>query len=148
MFEIQPEPIVTPVVAGGMVFIGTNNDSSRDPVHMGDRGVLIALRGSDGKLLWQAISRKLADGFNDWPYVGVCSSPLVERDRLYYVTNRCEVVCLDTLGFHDGENDGPFKEEEFTQSGDADILWKLDMIRELGVFPHNTSNSSPVSPVN
>jgi len=35
----------------------------------------------------------------DWPFFqGVCSSPLVEGERLYYVTNRCELVCLDTKG--------------------------------------------------
>ena len=143
--QLGSQTYATPVVAGGMVFIGTNNDSSRNPDQTGDRGVLMAFHESDGKLLWQATSRKLAAGVNDWPYVGVCSSPLVEGDRLYYVNNRCEVVCLDTLGFGDGENDGPFKEEEFTQRGDADIVWKLDMIGELGVFPHNASNSSPVS---
>jgi hypothetical protein len=31
----------TPVVAGGRVLIGTNNDRPRDPRHKGDRGVLI-----------------------------------------------------------------------------------------------------------
>ena len=67
---------------------------------------------------------------NDWPYQGVCSSPLVEGDRLYYVTNRCELVCLDTHG------DG---------NGGAKIIWKFDMMEEVGSQPHNMSNSSPVS---
>src|SRR4029434_694238 len=31
-----------PVVAGGMVFVGTNNESPRDPKQGGDRGVLMA----------------------------------------------------------------------------------------------------------
>ena len=38
----------------------------------------------------------------DWEYVGVCSSPAVEGKRLYYVSNRGELVCLDTEGFLDG----------------------------------------------
>src|SRR5262249_53306790 len=40
---------------------------------------------------------------------GVCAAPLVEGERLWYVTNRGEVVCLDTKGFYDNEDDGPVK---------------------------------------
>ena len=135
-----------PVVAGGMVFAGTNNEGMRDPKQPGDRGVLMAFRESDGEFLWQATSEKLPAGrVNDWPYQGVCSSPLVEGKRLYYVTNRCEVVCLDTQGFKDGENNGPYKDEKFTGQNDADIIWKFDMMEEVGSQPHNMSNSSPVS---
>src|SRR5688572_21676860 len=38
-----------PVVAGGMVFVGTNNEALRDPKQAGDRGVLMAFRESDGQ---------------------------------------------------------------------------------------------------
>ncbi len=92
-----------PVVSGGMVFVGTNNEGLRDTEQPGDRGVLIAFRESDGEFMWQATSEKLAAGrVNDWPFQGVASSPLVEGDRLWYVTNRSEVVCVDTQGFRDG----------------------------------------------
>ncbi len=135
-----------PVVSGGMVFVGTNNEAMRNPRQPGDRGVLMAFRESDGEFLWQATTEKLSAGrVNDWPYQGVCSSPLVEGDRLYYVTNRGEVVALDTQGFRDGENNGPYKDEKFTGPTDADIVWKFDMMEEVGAFPHNMSNSSPVS---
>src|SRR5262245_62745191 len=98
-----------------------------------------------GEFLWQMTSEKLAAGrVNDWPYQGVCSSPLVEGDRLYYVTNRGELMCLDTKGFRDDENDGPYKDEKLTGKFDADIVWKYDMIEEVGSHPHNMSNSSPV----
>src|SRR5687767_15209434 len=33
-----------PVVSGGMVFVGTNNELLRDPKQPGDRGVLMAFR--------------------------------------------------------------------------------------------------------
>ena len=33
----------TPIVAGGRVLIGTNNEPPRDPRHRGDRGVLLCL---------------------------------------------------------------------------------------------------------
>jgi len=134
-----------PVVAGGKIFVGTNNENPKNPAITGDKGILMAFRATDGKLLWQHVNDKLAAGrVNDWPYQGVCSSPLVEGDRLYYVSNRCELVCLDTEGFLDGENDGPFTNEERKSQLDGDVVWKLDMMEELGVFPHNMSNSSPV----
>ncbi len=63
---------------------------------------------ADGEFLWQSAHPKLAAGpVNDWPLQGVCSRPAVEGDRLYYVSNRAEVICADTEGFRDGENDGP-----------------------------------------
>jgi outer membrane protein assembly factor BamB len=135
-----------PVVAGGMVFVGTNNELVRDPKQGGDRGVLMAFRESDGQFLWQSTHEKLAAGrVNDWPFQGVCSSPLVEGEKLYYVSNRAELVCLDIQGFRDKENDGPFKEEKLTSDTDADIIWKFDMMEEVGSFPHNMANCSPVA---
>jgi outer membrane protein assembly factor BamB len=120
-----------PVVAGGQVYAGTNNELLRNPKEGGDRGVLMCFRESDGKFLWQHTNEKLPAGrANDWPYQGVCSSPMVEGDLLYYVTNRCELVCLNTKG------DG---------NGNAKVEWKFDMMDEVGSQPHNMSNSSPVS---
>ncbi len=133
------------VVSRGKIFVGTNNELVRNPALTGDRGVIMAFRESDGKFLWQATSTKLAAGrVNDWPEQGVCSSPAVVGDRLYYVSNRCELVCLDTEGFLDKENDGPFTEEEDKAEIDGDVIWKLDMVEELGVFPHNLATSSPL----
>jgi outer membrane protein assembly factor BamB len=135
-----------PVVSNGVVLAGTNNELVRDPKQPGDRGVVMAFRESDGEFLWQATHEKLSSGrVNDWPFQGVASSPLVEGERVYYVSNRAELVCADLQGFRDGENDGPFKEEKFTSQTDVDILWKLDMMEEVGAFPHNLANSSPVA---
>jgi len=131
MAQLGSQSYGNPVVSGGQVYVGTNNELARDPKEGGDRGVLMCFRESDGKFLWQHTNVKLASGrANDWPYQGVCSSPLVEGDRLYYVSNRCEVVCLDTHG------DG---------NGHAKVNWKFDMMEEVGSQPHNMSNSSPVS---
>jgi outer membrane protein assembly factor BamB len=134
-----------PVVAHGQVYVGTNNEAVRDPKVTGDKGILMAFRASDGEFLWQHVSDKLAAGrVNDWPFQGVCSSPLVEGDILYYVTNRGEVVALDTKGFRDKKNDG-VTDEKLKGEKDADVLWKFDMMEEVGAFPHNMSNSSPVT---
>src|SRR2546428_12334430 len=122
-----------PVVAGGQVYVGTNNEGLRDPKQGGDRGVLMAFDEKTGEFLWHQTNEELAAGrVNDWPYQGVCSSPLVEGDRLYYVTNRGEVVCLNTKGKGGGTKQ-------------ADVIWKFDMIEEVGSHPHNMANSSPVS---
>jgi outer membrane protein assembly factor BamB len=134
-----------PVVADGKVFVGTNNENPRDPKQAGDRGVLMAFRASDGEFLWQQTHEKLASGrANDWPYQGVASSPLIEGHRLYYVSNRGVVWCLDTNGFQDGKNDGPVTDEKLAGPHDADVIWSFDMMEEVGVYPHNMSNSSPV----
>lgn len=122
-----------PVVAEGMVFAGTNNEGGRDPKIKGDKGVLMAFRESDGEFLWQITSDKLQAGrVNDWPYQGVCSSPVVENGVLYFVNNRSEVLAVNIRA---KDKDGkPIPE----------ILWKFDMIEELGNHPHNMSNSSPL----
>jgi outer membrane protein assembly factor BamB len=92
---------------------------------------------------------------NDWESLGLLSSPKVEGNRVYLVTSRCEVICLDLDGMANG-NDGPFTDEagyvvkDTTHppakigAKDADIIWVYDMMDELGVFPHNASNSSPL----
>jgi outer membrane protein assembly factor BamB len=133
-----------PVVAGGMVFVGTNNELVRDPKQPGDRGVLMAFRESDGEFLWQQTHTKLESGrANDWPFQGIASSPLVVGDRLYYTSNRGVVLCLDIQGFRDKENDGPVTDEKLTGQFDADVIWAFDMMEEVGTYPHNLSNSSP-----
>jgi outer membrane protein assembly factor BamB len=113
-----------PVVADEKVFVGTNNSGGwieRYPSDV-DLGCLIAVDEKDGKFLWQHSSEKLPTGrVHDWPLQGICSTVFVEGDLLYYVTSRGEVACLDTEGFHDGENDGEVQdEEEFAKRGAAE----------------------------
>ena len=118
-----------PIVADGRIYIGTNNDKPRDPVIQGDKGVLMCFEEATGKFLWQAAHDKLLAGrVNDWPQEGICSSPIVEGDRLYYVNNRAEVICASAAG----------------DNGKPKFHWKLDMIAELGVFPHNLAVCSPL----
>src|SRR5918999_6507161 len=100
-------------VSGGVVLVGTNNEGVRDPKITGDKGVLMAFDEKTGAFLWQAVHDKLAAGrVNDWPFQGIASSPLVEGDRVYYVSKRAELVCADTQGFRDKENDGPVTNEK------------------------------------
>jgi len=70
---------------------------------------------------------------------------LVENGIVYYVSNRGELMAVDADGFRDKTNDGRVKDEKATKDTDADILWRLDMMDQLGVMQHNMANSSPVS---
>ncbi len=133
-----------PVVANGKVYVGTNNNHAylaRFPRTV-DLGVLLCFDEHTGEFLWQYSSTKLPQGLvHDWPEMGICSSPVIDGDRLWVVTNRCEVVCLDAEGFRDGENDGLVRTEDNENKDEADVVWKLDMRAALGVFPHNMSCS-------
>ncbi len=143
--EIGSQSYGNPVIAEGKVYLGTNNELLRDPEQDGDRGVVMVFNEADGKFLWQITHPKLAAGrVNDWPEQGVCSSPAVKDGMVYYVSNRAEVLALDAEGFMDGENDGPYKDEEHTSETDGDIVWSLNMYDDLGVFPHNMAATSPL----
>jgi outer membrane protein assembly factor BamB len=151
-----------PLVAGGQVYVGTNNQEPRDPKVVGDRGVLMAFRAADGHFLWQAVHEKLSQGkVNDWPLQGICSTPAVDGDSLYYVSNRAELVCARTAGREAGASGGPGPAAPAGPTGaaagtapgavaaaggagGADFVWKLDMIGQLGIYPHNQAASSPL----
>jgi outer membrane protein assembly factor BamB len=101
----------TPVIAGGRVFIGTNNGEPRDPKHVGDRGVVMCLDERDGRLLWQlVVPKREEDPYFDWPKCGVSSTVTVDGERAYVLDNRGVVLCLDVRGLANG-NDGPFRDE-------------------------------------
>ena len=137
-----------PIVSNGKVYVGTNNGGGyrkdKYPSDQ-DKGVVLCFNEADGEFLWQLTRDKLAAGrVQDWLLQGICSVPAIEDDRMWVVTNRCELMCLDTEGFLDGENDGDVQDEVDATKQDADIVWNLDMIDKYGVFPHNLATSSPV----
>jgi outer membrane protein assembly factor BamB len=121
-----------PIIVGGKVFVGTNNEGKRDPKTVGsdgtaiDGGVLMCFDEKTGEFLWQKYYSKLPSGrVNDWPGEGLCSTVYAENNgRIYYCTNRCEVVCLDV------------------SASAPEEVWKLDMMTELGVFPHNMTTAA------
>ena len=143
----------TPVVSGGRIFIGTNNGKPRDPKHDGDRGVLMCFDEKSGTFLWQlVVPKRVEDQYYDWPRIGLCSPATVEGDRVYVMTNRHEVACLDVHGLKNG-NDGPYKDEgrhmtpaelPARQPGvlDADILWITDLVKDAGIWAHDGAHTS------
>ncbi len=120
----------TPIVSGDKVFCATNNAAgylTRYPASV-DLGCLLCFDRGTGAFLWQYSVEKLKNGKNvDWPEVGICASPLVENDRLWIVTNRGEVVCLDTKG---------------TATKESTTIWAFDMMRQLGVVQRYMANCS------
>jgi outer membrane protein assembly factor BamB len=156
--ELGTESYSTPVIAGGRVFIGTNNGRPRDNRHEGDRGVFLCLEEETGRLLWQLVAPKLEeDPFYDWPNTGMSSPATVEGNRVYLVSNRAQLLCLDARGMANG-NDGPFKDEgklmtrHLTNGApavdleagpmDADVIWIYDMFKEAGIWPHDGAHSA------
>jgi len=151
--DLGTESYATPVVARGKVLIGTNNEHPRDPRHKGDRGVLLCLDEKDGSLCWQLVVPKgIPMLYRDWPKSGLCSPATVEGDKVYVVTNRGEVVCLDLNGQANG-NDGPYRDEGRLMSPqdaepmdvaktDADVIWLFDVAAKTGVHQHDAAHSS------
>jgi outer membrane protein assembly factor BamB len=145
-----------PIVAGGKVFCGTNNENPRNKRDRGkatddnpegtplDKGILMCFDEKTGDFLWQMVHDKLESGqVHDWPHEGMCATPIVDGNRLYYTSNRCEVVCLDVNGFLDGQNDG-FQNEKYKDKTDGDVVWHYSMMDQLNVFPHNMTDCSPL----
>lgn len=143
-------------MAGGVailqdkVLVGTYFNKEDPLTHrtLQDGGTVMGFNSETGEFLWQSAHPRLPERVNDM--VGfVNSRPWVEGKRAWYVSNRGELVCVDTEGFRDGKNDGPFTAEELTGPSDADYVWKLDMVRELGVFKRDAADawSAICSPV-
>jgi len=123
-----------PIISNGQVIVGTNNEAAYDKKYTNadgeaiDGGVVMAFDEKTGKFLWQKYFAKLPSGrVNDWPGEGICSTVYSEKDRIWFCSNRCEIVCLDISASEPRE------------------VWKYDMMKELGVFPHNMTASAPVA---
>ncbi len=113
-----------PVVAGGKVYIGTNNDVPRDPKVKGAKAILMCFDEATGKFLWQlAHDMPPPDVARDALRDGLCSTPTVDGDRLYYVTPACVVVCAGT---------------------DGKVVWTYDLMKKLGVYPCFIGNCAPL----
>jgi outer membrane protein assembly factor BamB len=170
--QLGSQTYATPTVAGGCVLIGTNNGNPRDPRLKGDRGVLLCLDEKTGAMKWQLVCPKIRDDkerdwlqngngaatkmttdqYMDWPEIGPSSPATIDGDRVYTLTNRSEVVCLDLAGMANG-NDGPYQDEGKHMVAraaaplepgktDADIIWLFDLPGQAGVWPHDSTHAS------
>jgi outer membrane protein assembly factor BamB len=131
----------TPIVAGGRVYIGTNNGEPRDPADRNDRGVLMCFDEATGRFLWQLlVPKRDEDPYHDWPNMGMSSPVTVEGDRVYLVNNRGEVMCLDPRGEPEAAN---IKTSPNTASSAAPkVLWIFDLTKGAGIWSHDAAHSS------
>lgn len=107
-----------PVVADGRVFVG-----SREARAAKDIACLLCFDRESGKLLWRYESPRLDSQNKDMPGFGMASTPAVEDGKVFLLSNRCEVLCLDA------------------ESGKA--IWKTDLVARLNVNPCRLQTSSP-----
>jgi outer membrane protein assembly factor BamB len=112
-----------PVIAHGRIFIGTNNAHPRDPSVKGEKAVVMCFAEADGKFLWQA-AHDIPLENKEATAQGLCSTPVIDGDRLYYVTPSCELVCADVAN--------------------GKTAWRLDMMKDLKVVPYHLGNCSPL----
>ncbi len=108
--ELGNETFGRPVVVGDAVYVGTDNARHMNPDYQEEAGVLLAFQAKDGKFLWQDVAPRVERGLREFLLPSTTSTPYVEENRLYYVTAECQLRCLDTRGFRDGENNGPYLE--------------------------------------
>ena len=113
--------VAEPIVAGGLVWIGTNNDEPRDPAQEAPGGVLACFRERDGAFLYQYLSI-VTNRLGRRTVFGMTGSPMVEGDRLWFVSPAAEIHCLDTAMLRSAE-------------GRPKPIWRLDMLDDLGIFP-------------
>lgn len=164
----------TPAVTRGRIFIGTNDQRLNDPrIPSTGGGLLLCLDEVTGRLIWSLPMPRLKTQDKQFNYdnirLGVCSSPSVEGDRIYVVSSRGEVLCLDASGQADG-NDGPYRDEgayfaddrllpakpgRFDPASappprppvalrptDGDIIWLYDFVKDLDVWPQDAVDCS------
>jgi outer membrane protein assembly factor BamB len=123
---VSDKGYVPPAVAGGQIYVATSNHKPRDPKVKGEKAVLMCFKEATGEFLWQIATdmpptaHNGATGKDD----GLFSTPVVEGDRLYYVTPAAEVICADTK--------------------DGKVVWRLDMMKELKVSPFFVTFCSPL----
>ena len=139
--DLGNETYGRPVVAGDTVYVGTDNARHLNPAYEDEAGVLAAFQATDGAFLWQDVAPRVERGLREFLLPSTTSAPYVEGNRVYYVTAECQLRSLDTQGFRDGENDGPYRDEIVHDAVAADIVWELDICGRLGVFPHEATNS-------
>ncbi len=149
-----------PTVSDGRVFVGTDDASLTGDSRLKRTkgGMIWCLDEKTGQTLWRLPvpqrpkTRLPLNAHYGQQNMGTCSAPAVVGNRAYVLTSACEILCLDVKGQADG-NDGPFKDEASYIAGDkkppvalektdGDIIWKFDLIDQLGVCPHDVAACS------
>src|SRR5262249_50308491 len=114
-----------PLIADGRIFVSTNNARPRDPKVKGLRALIMCFAEKDGKFLWQATHDMAPpDVDQQAKQDGMCSTPTVDGDRLYFVTPGCKVVSA--------------------RVDNGQTAWSYDLMKELKVFPGIINACAPL----
>ena len=155
--ELGSQSYATPVVAGGRVLIGTNNDSPRDPRHRGDRArAAVPRRVRRAAAL--AARRAQALGGPRRPV------PRLAPRRLRFAADRrgrprlhADQPRRGRLPRHErhgrrqrravhrrGAAHGPARRDAAVEpaANDADILWVCDLVEQVGIRTHDQVQGS------
>lgn len=125
----------TPAVSQGRLFIA-------GMYHR--QGIMKCFDEATGQLLWQWVEPCRSDlkedamNFRHFPKsLGICSTPAVEGDRLYFVDQNCVVQCMDVDGQSASEEGEP---------GQGKVIWSFDMYAAPAVKcrPSDACNGSPL----
>lgn len=125
----------TPVVACGKVYLAGMSDT---------QGILKCFDETTGKLIWQWTKPCRPDlkadamNFRQFPkQLGVCSTPVIDGQRLYFVDQNCVAQCLDVNGLPPAAG---------AECGEAKVLWSFDMYADqaVGSRPSDACNGSPL----
>lgn len=119
----------SPVISGGLAWIGSMGERPVEGKSV-NHAVLQCFRVADGKRVYEFAWPSLGARVHDAGWTGLGSSPLIEGDRLWIMTNRCEVLCYDI---------GPLLRGE----GEPRELWKLDCIKQFDFYPRVTVMGPP-----
>ena len=138
--QLGTETHSTPIIAGGRVYIGTNNGNPRDPKEQGDRGVLMCFDEKTGALLWElVVAKREEDRYFDWPNSGIASPVTVDGGLVYLVNNRGEVMCIDPAKIPPATT--KTIPRTISKRG-LGVVWLFDLTAEAGIWSHDAAHSS------
>ena len=114
----------SPTAVGNAVLVGSNYRTKPAAGDPGDGGALLCFDKKTGALLWEQRHARLPERIHDMPGQGITGSPVVDKGRLFYVTNRWELICCRF------DADAPKV---------TPVLWKRDLAAEG--FPRAAGDS-------
>ncbi len=132
---------------GAEVIIATNQFPNPAEIATPQRiagGAVLCFESQNGTVRWGIThAHQDRDDSIVRSFAGVTSRPTIDGDRVFYVSNRGELICLDLEGLLDEEDDGLPEDEHAGEGTTADVVWRLDMISELGVFRVDSAAGNP-----
>ncbi len=120
----------SPVVSQGRVFIGTAGDSASD-------AALFCFDEQTGRELGTFVC-----GSSHTDNYGVCSTPTVEGDRLYFVTPDAKVACLDLTSWLEPSAAAGGAGSARHAHAPQHVVWQYDMAKTFRVMQDHVASCS------